>query len=115
MKLEARSADLEADPTWDPLELGSLLRILSDPTRLRILDYLAVGDCCVCEIVQAIGIPQPLLSHHLRVLRDNGFVRDRRNGRWMYYSVIPERLATISKFLAVLATRTAQPVRRVCS
>jgi ArsR family transcriptional regulator len=115
MNVEAKSADLAADSTWDPLGLGSLLRILSDPTRLRILDYLALGDCCVCEIVQAIGIPQPLLSHHLRVLRDNGFVRDRRSGRWMYYSVIPERLATISEFLAALSTRTARPVRRACS
>jgi ArsR family transcriptional regulator len=67
-------------------------RALSDPTRLRILDLLAEGERCVCDVVAAMDVAQPLLSHHLKILRQAGFIHARKEGRWMYYRLDPERL-----------------------
>jgi ArsR family transcriptional regulator len=67
-------------------------RALGDTTRVRILELLANGELCVCDLTAAIDIPQPLLSHHLRILREAGFLRARKDGRWSYYALNPERL-----------------------
>jgi ArsR family transcriptional regulator len=67
-------------------------RALGDTTRIRILELLARGELCVCDLTAAIEIPQPLLSHHLRILREAGFITARKDGRWSYYALKPERL-----------------------
>lgn len=67
-------------------------RALGDPTRLRILELLTGGERCVCDVVDHMKIPQPLLSHHLKTLREAGFVTARKEGRWTYYRLDPERL-----------------------
>src|SRR3970040_2802347 len=67
-------------------------RALGDPTRLRILELVAQGEQCVCELATAIDIPQPLLSHHLKILRQSGFITVRKEGRWNYYAMNRERL-----------------------
>ncbi|MGC8787384.1 MAG: ArsR/SmtB family transcription factor [Anaerolineae bacterium] len=72
--------------------LAADLRILADGTRLRILDFLATGEQCVCDITQALGLSQPLASYHLAVLREAGLVKVRRDERWIYYSLNLERL-----------------------
>jgi len=65
---------------------------LGDPTRLKLLDLLAGGERCVCELQGTMDLSQPLLSHHLKTLKDAGFLDARREGRWMYYRLNPERL-----------------------
>lgn len=78
--------------------LAVALKALSDETRLRILALLAVGEACVCDIVEVLGTPQNLVSHHLSVLRRAGLVRDRRDeadGRWVYYSIEPGAVARL--------------------
>ena len=72
-------------PHLDALE--TLFKALSDRTRLRILALLAKGDVCVCEIHEALGIPQPTASRHLAYLRRAGLVTDRRKGLWVYYGL----------------------------
>lgn len=67
-------------------------RALGDPTRMRILELLAGGERCVCELTGVLDLPQPLLSHHLKTLREAGFLHVRKEGRWMYYRLDPERL-----------------------
>ena len=74
---------------------GELLRALSSPVRLRILTELTGGSWCVHELVQAIGVPQPLISQHLRVLRGAGVVRGDRRGREIAYSVTDDHVARI--------------------
>lgn len=64
-----------------------LLRGLGDQTRLRIFRALLDHELCVCELVDALWIPQYKVSRHLGILRRLGLVRARRNGRWMYYGV----------------------------
>jgi ArsR family transcriptional regulator len=71
-------------------EVAAILKSLADPNRLRIFDILMQGDSCNCELNEKLGLPPNLLSHHLRVLREAGLVRSRRDavdGRWIYYAV----------------------------
>ena len=66
---------------------AALFQALSDEKRLRILALLRTGEHCVCELTEALDLPQSLLSFHLRTLKDAGLVRDRREGRWVHYSL----------------------------
>jgi len=78
--------------------LAITMKALSDETRLRILALLAGGESCVCDIVEVIGVPQNLVSHHLSVLRRAGLVRDRRDqtdGRWVYYAIEPREVTRL--------------------
>jgi ArsR family transcriptional regulator len=73
-----------------PEEVAIVLKALADPNRLRIFDLLMGGDSCNCELKEKLGLPPNLLSHHLRVLRQAGLVRSRRDAmdaRWIYYAV----------------------------
>ena len=65
------------------------LKLLSDPTRLRILSLLKDGEICVCDIHASLGVPQPTASRHLAYLRRTGLVSARRSGVWMHYSLAP--------------------------
>jgi len=65
------------------------LRFLSDGNRLRILQILSRRESCVCELIELLGQPQPLVSYHLRRLREVGLVRSRRKAQWVYYSIEP--------------------------
>lgn len=65
---------------------------LSDPTRLALLARLRRGEKCVCELMDVLDAAQSRLSFHLRVLKDAGLVADRRDGRWVYYTLVPEAL-----------------------
>jgi len=62
-------------------------RALGEPTRLQVLEALADGPSCVCELRSSIGIGGPLMSHHLNVLREAGLVRATRRGRWIDYQL----------------------------
>lgn len=67
-------------------------RALGDPTRLRVLEIVARGEQCVCDLAATIDVPQPLLSHHVKILKQAGFITVRREGRWNYYAMNRERL-----------------------
>ncbi|HET8634360.1 MAG TPA: metalloregulator ArsR/SmtB family transcription factor [Gemmatimonadales bacterium] len=71
---------------------AAVFHALSDETRLAILDMLRDGERCVCELQDALDAAQSRLSFHLKVLKDVGLVRDRREGRWSYYVLVPEAL-----------------------
>ncbi len=68
-------------------ELSSIFKALSDETRLRIIKLLEKGELCVCDIVAALDIIQPKASFHLGVLRETGLIKDRKQGKWIHYSV----------------------------
>jgi len=67
--------------------LADTFRVLGDPTRVRILDALAPGELCVCDIAELVGISESAASHQLRLLRGMRLVRPRRAGRLVYYAV----------------------------
>ena len=74
---------------------GELLRALAAPVRIRIVTELADGPRCVHELVDTLGVPQPLVSQHLRVLRGAGIVRGSRRGREIAYALVDEHVAHI--------------------
>lgn len=64
-----------------------MLKALSDETRLRILSLLMEGELCVCDLMTVLRLPQSNVSRHLANLRNTGWVTDRREGLWIYYSL----------------------------
>lgn len=74
-------------------------KALADETRLRILGMLLDGERCVCDLTAALDAGQSLLSHHLKTLKDAGLVSDRRDGRWVHYSIVPEAFAELEAYL----------------
>jgi ArsR family transcriptional regulator len=75
------------------------LKAIADEKRLRVLSLLAGGERCVCELQAELDVGQSLLSHHLRALKEAGLVKDRRDGRWIHYSLNRKALEEIEAFL----------------
>jgi ArsR family transcriptional regulator len=73
---------------------------LSDETRVEIVRRLSRGERCVCELTDALDAAQSRLSFHLKTLKTAGLVSDRKEGRWVYYSLDPEALDAIAAFTA---------------
>ncbi|MPZ13156.1 MAG: metalloregulator ArsR/SmtB family transcription factor [Chloroflexi bacterium] len=101
---------------------AELLAAIAHERRLAIVRILLERELCVCELQATFDWPQPLISHHLGVLRKSGLVRDRRDAQWVYYSLVPERLAELREALGFLlgASGTAPAARyganqRCCS
>ena len=78
---------------------------LSDPTRLGIVMRLTGGERCVCELTDALDAAQSRLSFHLRVLKDAGLITDRRDGRWVHYSLNRDMIEEAGQFLASIKPR----------
>jgi ArsR family transcriptional regulator len=68
-------------------DLLNVFRALSDETRLRILKLLECGELCVCDIVAALDMIQPNVSFHLATLKEAGLIKDRKQGKWIHYSL----------------------------
>ncbi|MBB5174354.1 ArsR/SmtB family transcription factor [Texcoconibacillus texcoconensis] len=69
------------------IDVASVLKLLSDKTRLQMLALLQIDECCVCEFVEFFQMSQPSISQHLRKLRDARVVHEERRGQWVYYSL----------------------------
>jgi ArsR family transcriptional regulator, arsenate/arsenite/antimonite-responsive transcriptional repressor len=79
----------------DGSRTARLFHALADETRLRILDELADGERCVCDLSGALEAGQSRLSFHLKTLKDAGLLTDRREGRWIYYALDLETLGEL--------------------
>jgi ArsR family transcriptional regulator len=83
--------------------LARLLKALADPARLRLVSLVAAhegGEACVCELTESLGLSQPTISHHLKILVDAGiFSRDKR-GVWAYYALVPSALDALATVLS---------------
>ncbi len=64
-----------------------MAKAFAEPTRVRVLSALQQGELCVCELCDALNVPQSTLSTHLQVIRDAGLVRTRKEGKWIYYAL----------------------------
>jgi ArsR family transcriptional regulator, arsenate/arsenite/antimonite-responsive transcriptional repressor len=82
---------------------AALFHALSDGTRFSILQRLRFGERCVCDLTDALDAAQSRLSFHLKVLKDAGLVTDRRDGRWMYYTLNTETLSEVAELIESLA------------
>ena len=75
--------------------LAETFRILGDPTRVRILDVLAGGELCVCDLAALVGASESAVSHQLRLMRGMRLVRPRRAGRQVYYSIDDQHILSL--------------------
>lgn len=75
------------DVITESARVAQIFHALSDETRLGIIEQLEIGERCVCELQDNLDAAQSRLSFHLKVLKDAGFVTDRREGRWSYYEL----------------------------
>jgi ArsR family transcriptional regulator len=74
---------------------STVFNALSDPIRLEIIDYLRDGEKCVCEIVPHLNLIQPLVSRHLKMLKDAGVVKYRKDGTKRMYAIVDERIYAV--------------------
>lgn len=81
------------------IDTAKMLRAMSDPKRLRIVDMLSCGEMCACMILEEFHITQPTLSHDMKVLAEAGIVKQRREGKNIYYSLNAEALTTMYRTL----------------
>jgi len=89
-----------------------LFHALSDETRLSILERLRLGERCVCELTDALDAAQSRLSFHLKVLKDAGLIADRREGRWMYYTLNQDGLAEVTELVEAPASAPSAAERK---
>lgn len=87
-----------------PVAVARLFHALSDPTRVEILERLRNGERCVCELTDVLDAAHSRLSFHLKTLREAGLVTDRKEGRWVYYALVPETLQAMAAALQALTT-----------
>lgn len=80
--------------------LAGVLKALAEPTRLRLISLIAAhgvdGQACVCDLTEPVGLSQPTVSHHLKVLADAGLIVREQRGKWAYYSLVPGALEAIA-------------------
>ena len=97
--------------------LHETVKALAEPVRWRIVELLAAEELCVCHLVEELEIPQPLVSHHLKVLRDAGLVDSERFRYWTYYRLRTEPFEAVGRALTTIvedATHTDAERRRPC-
>lgn len=83
--------------------LASSLKAIADPARLRILSMIAAHsdrEACVCDLTEPLGLSQPTVSHHLRVLVDAGFLEREKRGTWAYFRIVDGALESITSLLS---------------
>jgi ArsR family transcriptional regulator len=83
-------------------DLAQILKALADPTRLRLVSMVAAregGEACVCELTDPLGLTQPTISHHLKVLVDAGILSRDKRGKWAYYAIVPAALDALADIL----------------
>lgn len=92
-----------------------IFKALADPIRLKIIEFLRDGEKCVCEIVPSMGIIQPLVSRHLKILKDCGLVNDRKEGNRRLYSITDPRIfetidAVTPELVEILSARIMKKI-----
>jgi ArsR family transcriptional regulator len=87
----------------DAEQLAAALRVIAEPARLRLLSLIQAqpdGEACVCHLQEPLGLSQPTVSHHLKVLVDAGLLEREQRGRWAYFRVVPDQLQALRDLLA---------------
>lgn len=83
--------------------LAATFRVLGEPARLQMLSLIAAQpsrEVCACELVEPLGLSQPTVSHHLKVMYEAGLLERERRGTWIYYRILPEKLAMLRESLS---------------
>jgi ArsR family transcriptional regulator, arsenate/arsenite/antimonite-responsive transcriptional repressor len=84
----------------DAEALASALRAVADPARLRLISVIAAqpgAEACVCDLTAPVGLSQPTVSHHLKLLHDAGILDREQRGRWVHYSIRPQAMDLVAR------------------
>jgi ArsR family transcriptional regulator len=92
-----------------------LFHALSDETRLEIIELLRRGERCVCELTDTLDAAQSRLSFHLRVLKDAGIVRDRKDGRWVYYELDSDVFEEMETLVSEMKPQAVKRTEQCCA
>jgi ArsR family transcriptional regulator, arsenate/arsenite/antimonite-responsive transcriptional repressor len=87
----------------EAIQLAALFRVLSEPARLQMLSLIAAQsnqEVCACELVETLGLSQPTISHHLKIMYEAGLLEKERRGTWIYYRIVQARLAALRDILS---------------
>jgi ArsR family transcriptional regulator, arsenate/arsenite/antimonite-responsive transcriptional repressor len=87
----------------EAIRLAAIFRVLGEPVRLQMLSLIAAQpsrEVCACELVKPLGLSQPTISHHLKVMYETGLLEKERRGTWIYYRIVPEQLAMLGAALS---------------
>ncbi|MET4157452.1 metalloregulator ArsR/SmtB family transcription factor [Agromyces sp. PvR057] len=83
-------------------DLARSLKALADPTRLRLISIVAASEgeeACVCDLTEPVGLSQPTVSHHLKILTEAGFLSRTQRGTWAYFRLVPGALDAVARLL----------------
>lgn len=86
------------------IEEQKFFKVLSDVTRLQIIDMLSCKEMCACDLLEGLTITQSTLSHHMKVLTESGLVINRKEATWMYYSINRQLIQKIHQFIDALTS-----------
>ena len=100
---------IKSEVVLDNAMARKLLKALSEPLRLQIIESLLGGELCVCDIINEIGLAQSKISFHLKVLKDAGLITDRQAGRWVYYQLNIDSLNSLQDWIELLKESSQQP------
>ena len=95
--------------------LAPLLKALADPVRLRLVSIVAAsegGEACVCDLTAPLGLSQPTVSHHLRILTEAGLLEREKRGVWAFYRIVPTAIGTIADLLTPPRKRATKKAPR---
>jgi ArsR family transcriptional regulator, arsenate/arsenite/antimonite-responsive transcriptional repressor len=98
----------------DAERLAGVLKALADPARLRLLSLIQAspdGEACVCDLTAPIGLSQPTVSHHLRILTESGLLEREKRGVWAYYRLVPSAIQAIADLLTPPRKRATKKAR----
>jgi len=79
--------------------LARMFKALGDPTRVKLLSMISAapsGEACICDMTDPVGLSQPTVSHHMKLLVDAGLATREQRGRWAYYRVVPDVLIALA-------------------
>lgn len=113
-QLEGPAPTIPTARSLSPDQAQQLLRALAEPIRLQVVQALAGGERCVCELTAELQLAQSKLSFHLRVLREAGLIQARQEGRWIYYRLEPSALSALQDWLSQLTAGCRTPASPCC-
>lgn len=99
----------------DAEDLATAFKAIADPARLRLLSLIAsqpASEACVCHLTKPLGLGQPTVSHHLKVMHEAGLLAREKRGTWVYYRVVPAAIESLRAALAL--PMPADGARRAC-
>lgn len=89
--------------------LARVFKALADPTRVRLVSLIAAADgaeACICDLTAPVGLSQPTVSHHMKLLVEAGLIHREQRGKWAYYSIVDGALAALAQALTLSSTTT---------